>query len=157
MYAAAAYTDGKYVSFPDAPPPLEETGGAQVKDISGSDLPGISRWAFSVGGEQAAPATVLGQSGELFGAVDASYRSSFSSSATASRYLIVEGYALVNARIGFRWSNGWALSLWSRNLFDQNYYELLSAAPGGSGLYVGLPGDPRTVGVTLRMSLRRRG
>lgn len=157
IYGSAAFTDGKYVSFPDAPPPLEDTGGPQVKDISGSDLPGISRWAFSVGGEQAAPATVLGQSGEYFGAVDASYRSSFSSSATPSRYLMVEGYALVNARVGFRWSNGWALSLWSRNLFDQNYYELLSAAPGGSGLYVGLPGDPRTVGVTLRMSLRRRG
>ncbi len=51
FYAAAAYTDGKYVSFPDAPPPLEETGGPQVKDISGSDLPGISRGAVSFGGE----------------------------------------------------------------------------------------------------------
>lgn len=156
VYGSAAFTDGKYVSFPDAPPPLEETGGPQVKDISGSLLPGISRWAFSVGGERAAPATVLGYSGELFGAVDASYRSSFSSSATASRYLMVDGYALINARVGFRWSNGWALSLWSRNLLDQNYHELLSAAPGGSGLYVGLPGDPRTVGITLRMALRRR-
>ena len=28
--------------------------------------------------------------------------------------------------------------------------ELLSAAPGGSGLYVGQPGDPRTWGMTLR-------
>ena len=37
-----------YVSFPDAPPPLEETGGPQVKDISGSVLPGISKWAFSI-------------------------------------------------------------------------------------------------------------
>ena len=51
LYGAAAYTDGKYISFPDAPPPFEETGGPQVKDISGSDLPGISRWAVSVGGE----------------------------------------------------------------------------------------------------------
>ena len=34
---ALAYTDGKYVSFPDAPVPLEETGGAATcKDISGS-------------------------------------------------------------------------------------------------------------------------
>jgi iron complex outermembrane receptor protein len=47
------------------------------------------------------------------------------------------------------------VALWARNLFDQNYYELLSAAPGNSGLYVGLPGDPRTVGVTLRMSFRK--
>jgi iron complex outermembrane receptor protein len=41
-------------------------------------------------------------------------------------------------------------------MLDTNYFELLSAAPGGSGLFVGLPGDPRTVGVTLRMALRRR-
>ena len=44
FYGALAYSDGKYVSFPDAPPPLEETGGPQVKDVSGSLLPGISRW-----------------------------------------------------------------------------------------------------------------
>jgi Carboxypeptidase regulatory-like domain len=28
--------------------------------------------------------------------------------------------------------------------------------PGNSGLYVGLPGDPRTVGVTLRVAVRSR-
>lgn len=156
VYGSAAYTDGTYVSFPDAPPPLEETGGPQVKDISGSDVPGISKWALSLGGEYTHSGTVVGRSGELFGAIDASYRSSFSSSATASKYLVIDGYALLNARVGFRWPDGWSLSLWSRNLLDKNYFELLSAAPGGSGLYVGLPGDPRTVGVTLRMSVRSR-
>ena len=75
FYGAAAYTDGTYVSFPDAPPPLEETGGPQVKDISGSDLPGISKWALSLGGESVNPASLLGRAGELFAAVDASYRS----------------------------------------------------------------------------------
>ena len=154
FYGAAAYTDGKYVSFPDAPPPLEETGGPQVKDISGSTLPGISKWALSVGGEYVSPATVLGQPGEFFSGVDASYRSSFSSSPSASQYLVVGGYGLLNARIGFRWAHGWNLFLWSRNLLDTNYYEFLTAAPGNSGLYVGLPGDPRTVGITLRRSFR---
>ena len=43
FYASTAYTDGEYVSFPDAPPPLEETGGPQAKDISGSDPPGHLR------------------------------------------------------------------------------------------------------------------
>jgi iron complex outermembrane receptor protein len=155
LYSSTAFNDGKYVSFPDAPPPLEETGGPQVKDISGSNLAGISRWALSFGGEYSNPLTLLGRSGDVFGAIDASYRSSFSSSATASKYLVIDGYSLVNARVGFRWSDGWVVALWARNLFDQNYYELLSAAPGNSGLYVGLPGDPRTVGVTLRMSFRK--
>jgi iron complex outermembrane recepter protein len=154
IYGAGAYTDGRYLSFRDAPPPLEDTGGPQVKDISGSVLPGISKWAFSAGGEYASRQTLWRLPGELFGAVDASYRSSFSSSASASRYLVVDGYSLVNVRAGFRWSDGWAVYVWSRNLLDTDYYELLTAAPGNTGLYVGQPGDGRTVGVTLRLSLR---
>jgi iron complex outermembrane receptor protein len=67
---------------------------------------------------------------------------------------VIDGYSLLNTRVGFRWSNDWALSLWVRNLLDEKYFELLSAAPGNSGLYVGLPGDPRTLGVTMRVSLR---
>jgi Outer membrane receptor proteins, mostly Fe transport len=47
--AALAYTDGKYVTFTNAPLPLEETGrtvdGVQVafEDVSGGRLPGISK------------------------------------------------------------------------------------------------------------------
>lgn len=154
LYGAAAYTDGRYVTFRDAPPPLEDTGGPQVKDISGAVLPGISKWAVSFGGEYARPQTLSQRAGELFGAIDTSYRSEFSSSATASRLLFVPGYALVNARVGVRWSEGWTFFVWSRNLLDKNYFELLTAAPGNTGLSVGQPGDGRTVGVTLRMALR---
>ena len=154
FYGNAAYTDGRYMSFPDAPPPLEETGGPQFKDVSGSVLPGISKWAVSVGGEYIVPGNILARPGEFFGALDTSYRSSFSSSASASRYLIVDGYSLVNARVSFRWTDGWTLSVWSRNLLNRDYLELLSAAPGNTGLYVGQPGDPRTVGVTMRVTLK---
>jgi iron complex outermembrane receptor protein len=155
VYGAAAYTEGRYLSFLDAPPPLEETGGPQVKDISGATLPGISKWAVSIGGEYHQPATVLGRRGEIFGAVDTSYRSRFSSNATPSRYLMIDGYTLVNARAGFRWSEGWSLFVWGRNLFDRDYYELLTAAPGNTGLIVGQVGDARTVGVTLRFTFAK--
>ena len=154
IYGAAAYTDGKYVTFKDAPPPLEDTGGPQFEDISGSILPGISKWALSLGGEYGRPATVFGRSGAFFGALDGSYRSSFSSSATYSKYLVVEGYGLLNARLGFRAAEGWTISLWSRNLLNQDYFELLTAAPGNTGLFVGQPGDRRTIGVTLRVALK---
>jgi hypothetical protein len=93
---------GRYISFPDAPPPLEDTGGPSSKDISGTVLPGISKWAFSIGGEFARSQSLFGQAGQFFGAVDTSYRSDFSSSASYSRYLVVDGYSLVNARIGVR-------------------------------------------------------
>jgi iron complex outermembrane receptor protein len=157
FYASAAFTDGKYVSFVDAPPPLEDTGGPQVKDVSGTQLPGISKEAVSFGGEYTIrDAGLLGRAGEYFAAFDTSYRSSFSSSASASQYLIVDGYTLVNARVGFRAGDGWTFSIWARNLFNQDYYDLLTAAPGNTGLYVGQVGDPRTAGVTLRVALRNR-
>lgn len=152
LQGALAYTDGEYVSFPDAPAPLEGTGGPQFVDISGERLPGISEWSAFIGGEYTQPGNFLGREGEAFIALDASYRSDFSSSPTPSRYLVVDGYALLNGRIGFRGDNGWDVFLWGRNLTDQDYYEFLSAAPGGSGLYVGYVGDPRTYGVTLRGS-----
>ncbi len=157
FYASAAFTDGRYVSFPDAPPPLEDTGGPQVKDVSGTQLPGISKRAVSFGGEYIfRNAGLLGRAGEYFAAFDTSYRSSFSSSPSASRYLIVDGYTLVNARVGFRAGDGWTFSIWARNLFNTDYYDLLSPAPGNTGLFVGQPGDPRTAGVTLRVALRNR-
>ena len=69
-------------------------------------LPGISRWAFSLRGEHRHPLRLARLPGELFAGLDGSWRSSFSSSPSASRYLVVDGYTLVNARAGFRWGGG---------------------------------------------------
>jgi iron complex outermembrane receptor protein len=149
VYASIAVTDGRYIDFKDAPPPLELTGGPSVVDASGSVLPGLSKWAFSAGAEYTKHRTFLSVPGEYFFRVDTSYRSHFSSNPTISKYLIAPAYGLVNPRIGFRTVDGWSVSAWARNLTNSNYFELMSAAPGGSGLFVGLPGDYRTFGITL--------
>ena len=47
------------------------------------------------------------------------------------------------------------MSLWSRNLLNRDYFELLTAAPGNTGLFVGQVADGRTAGVTLRLSIKR--
>ena len=155
VYGALAYTDAKYIRFVDAPVALEDTGGPSSSvDISGSRLPGISEWAASLGGEVSTRGSLLGRAGEVFGAVDTNFRSSFSSSPTPSRYLVVDGRTLVNARVGFRWTDGWTLSVWARNLLDHDYLESLQPGAGGSGLYTAQVGDPRTYGVTLRLSFR---
>ncbi|GAB3913068.1 TonB-dependent receptor [Larkinella knui] len=153
LNAAVAYTDGKYVRFANAPVPLEEVGGAQAfKDISGGRLPGISKWSGSVGGEVTAKGTLIGLKGNYFLGIDEFYRSEFSSSPSPSKYLNIDGYALTNARLGFRASNGLTFFLWTRNLFNKNYYEQLLAAPGSYGQYAGIVGDQRTYGITLRYS-----
>jgi iron complex outermembrane receptor protein len=151
FYGALAYTDGKYVSFTNAPVPLEETGGASAfKDISGGDLPGISKWAGSLGGELNAPGEFISEAGKYFLAFDTYYRSDFSSSSSPSAYLNIEAYALLNGRLGFRANNGLSVFLWARNLLDKDYFEQLLPAAGNAGHYAGVLGDPRTYGVTLR-------
>lgn len=154
FYGNVAYTDAIYTSFKNAPVPLEETGGtAFFKDISGGELPGVSKWATSLGAEFTSVAKVLGQTGEFYIAVDQYARSRFSSSATPSKYLNVDGYSLLNARIGFRAAKGVSISIWGRNVLDQNYFEQLLPAGGNAGQYAAVLGDPRTYGITLRHSL----
>ncbi|MFY7909503.1 MAG: TonB-dependent receptor [Emticicia sp.] len=151
LNAALAYTDGKYVSFTNAPVPLEEVGGAQAfKDISGGRLPGISKWSGSFGAEATTKGNLLGLKGNYFAALDVYFRSEFSSSPSPSQYLNIDGYALLNGRIGFRASNGISLFVWGRNLANKDYFEQLLAAPGSAGQYAGILGDPRTYGTTLR-------
>jgi iron complex outermembrane recepter protein len=159
FYGALAYTDARYTRFTNAPLPLEETGlskdGVQIafKDISGGMLPGISKWAGSLGGEYSTPAAFLGKAGKFFLALDSYSRSSFSSSPSPSAYLNISGYTLINGRFGFKSTNGFSAFVWGRNLFDKDYYEQLLPAGGNAGHYAGVLGDPRTYGVTLRYSL----
>ena len=153
---ALTYTDAKYIKFTNAPLPLEETGltenGVQkaFKDISGRQLPGISKWAGSVGGEFVTPTTFLEKAGKFFVAVDGYYRSPFSSSPSPSAFLNVEGYTLVNARLGFKTSYGFSAFMWGRNIFNKDYFEQLLPAGGNAGHYAGVLGDPRTYGVTVK-------
>jgi len=148
-----AYTDGKYVSFTNAPVPLEEVGGAQAfKDVSGGELPGISKWTGSFGAEATTKGVFFGLKGNYFVAADIYFRSKFSSSPSPSQYLNIDGYSLLNGRLGFRASNGISIYVWGRNIANTDYYEQLLAAPGSAGQYAGILGDPRTYGITMRYS-----
>ncbi len=151
LNGALALTDGKYVSFKEAPVPLEETGGEPFKDVSGGRLPGISKWAASLGVDlESNQKRAFGSDGSWFIALETFYRSEFSSSPTPSRYLNVDGYALVNARAGYRATNGVSVFLWTRNALNTDYFEQLLPAAGNAGHYAAVLGDPRTFGVTLR-------
>lgn len=150
VYGALAYTDGRYLSFTNAPPPLEETGGPTFKDISGGQLPGVSPWAGSLGSEYLIKGKLSGQEGSFFFAFDAFYRSRFSSSPSPSKYLNIDAYALINARLGFRADKGLTFFLWGRNLLDTEYFEMLLPGAGNIGHFAGVLGDQRTYGVTLR-------
>ena len=162
FYGAVSYTEGKYVKFTNAPLPLEETGAtvlsgtttvqAAFKDISGGDLPGISKWAGSIGTELSLKGKFIGLQGRYFLSADGSYRSSFSSSPSPSKFLNISDYGLLNARLGFKATRGLSAFVWGRNILNQNYFEQLLPASGNTGVYAGVLGDPITYGLTLRYS-----
>lgn len=165
IYANGAYTDAKYVRFTNAPCPPELAGGNPalngatpapagtpglsplVCDISGQVLPGVSKWAFSYGAEYNVP---VGE-GQIYLGYDGNYRSKYSSNPSYSAYMNINGYVLSNFRLGYRHKD-FNVYGWVRNAFAKNYYELLSAQSGSTGLIVGQPGDPRTFGGTISKS-----
>ncbi|WP_034158349.1 TonB-dependent receptor [Sphingomonas sp. ERG5] len=167
VYVNGAYTDPKYVDFKNAPCPPELSGGGSgavigapgapgtnsplVCNISGQLLPGISKWAFSYGGEYNVPARLFGLDGQAYVAADANSRTTFSSNASRSIYTDINGYTLTNFRAGYR-TDSFNVFGWVRNAFDAKYFELLATTPGNTGLIAGNPGDPRTYGLTISAS-----
>ncbi|WP_260599145.1 TonB-dependent receptor [Sphingomonas endolithica] len=166
FYVNGAYTDSTYEKFTNAPCPPELSGGTVTTgtpggagapgglspvacDISGQRLPGISKWSLSYGGEYNLP--VGGAGGEVYLGYDGNYRSRFSSNPSPSAYTWINGYSLSNVRAGYR-KDDFNVFGWVRNVFDQNYFELLSTQSGSTGLIVGQPGDPRTYGLTISKS-----
>jgi iron complex outermembrane receptor protein len=67
-----------------------------------------------------------------------------------SRFTLIKGYNLTNASIGYRLNAGFEVSVFARNLFNKDYIQNVTIQAGNSGLILGTPSDPRTVGVTLR-------
>jgi iron complex outermembrane receptor protein len=133
--------------------PLEEVGGkVAFKDVSGGDLPGVSKWSGSVGGEVSTKGKFFGFGGNYFLGVDGYYRSDFSSSPSPSKYLNIDGYALLNGRVGFKATSGFSVYVWGRNVLNKNYFEQLLPAPGSAGHYGAVLGDPQTYGITFKQT-----
>ncbi len=152
-YASFAWTDGKYDSFANGPCPLERIGASTAAcNLSGRDLPGVSRWAGSGGLEYRHAAKLGAIDGDVYAGIDGNFRSSYYADAATSDYLKIKAYEVFNLRVGYKASRNWEAFVYVRNLFDRHYLQNLTVQTGNSGLISGTPGDQRTVGVTLRAS-----
>jgi iron complex outermembrane receptor protein len=150
---AAAYNDGKYVSYANGPCPIEAIGNATtVCNLSGKGLSALPRWNGSAGGELRLPAQGARLAGEAWVRADWTVRSGIFGDASDSAYTRIAGYGIVNASLGFREAGPWEVYLWARNLLDRDSMQNLTVQAGNSGLIVGTPGDPRAFGLTLRAS-----
>ncbi|RYE37336.1 MAG: TonB-dependent receptor, partial [Hyphomicrobiales bacterium] len=148
LTASAAYTDAVYVSYTNAPQAPENLNISAVSDLSGQPLSGVPEFTYTLSADYFTPVSYFGGT-ELYVHGDWSERGAFYTSGSNSRYAEVPGYGLLNARVGLRAdTSGWDISLWARNLLDEEYFQTLSVA--NTGLVTGLVGEPRTVGATLR-------
>jgi iron complex outermembrane recepter protein len=151
-YASFAYADGAYDSYRNGPCPIElvPTSGTPVCDLSGKPLSALPRWARSVGMEFTH--ALGGRDREIYVRTDVVSRTGIYGDPSDSRYTRIDGYSLVHASIGLRHAGPWEVSLWARNLLDEEYMQNLTVQAGNSGLIVGTPGDARTVGIAVRAS-----
>ncbi|WP_068076821.1 TonB-dependent receptor [Novosphingobium lentum] len=150
LNASFAYTDAHYVNYANAPNAPENNPGVNpVQDLSGVSLPGVSKYAFTLGADASHP---VSQGIDAYAHADNLHRSRFNSSATNSIFGVVPAYGVLNGKIGLRLADGrYDFSFWARNLTNKNYY----ITRGGSnfGLITAVVGDPRTFGATFRAKL----
>lgn len=151
LRASAAYADGKYVSYPGGPCPIERIGtGTSACNLSGRGLPGLPKWSVTLGADYSHPVRLFGSDSDVVLHVDSSSRTKIFGDPTASAYTIIKGYTVVNGSIGLRIGQRLEVALFARNLFDKQYIQNLTVQAGNSGLIVGTPNDPSVVGLTLR-------
>ncbi|MFW2851047.1 TonB-dependent receptor [Sphingomonas sp. TX0543] len=145
-----AYSDGKYTNYPAGPCPLEVQTAATTRcSLTGRSLASLPRFAITAGLDYQRP---LG-SGQVFVHIDTASRSGFNGDPSLSRFTYIRAYNLTNANIGYRFADGLELIVWARNLLDADYIQNLTIQAGNSGLIVGTPSDPRTIGGTIRFRM----
>lgn len=151
LRASAAYADGKYVTYPNGPCPIEQIGtGTSACNLSGRGLSGLPKWSVTLGADYSHPVDALGVDGAVIFHVDSNSRTQTFGDPTASAYTIIKGYTVVNGSIGVRFDKGIEVALFARNLFNKDYMQNLTIQAGNSGLILGTPSDPRVIGLTLR-------
>jgi iron complex outermembrane receptor protein len=155
LHAAAAYNDGKYTSFPNAPcyngqtPALgcnlvDVGGGVLVpqQDLGDTELIRAPEWNVSGG---VAFETPLGDRLKLGLTLDANYTSDFLTDATSAPQSRNPSFTLIDASIRLGTANdSWELALIGRNLSDEHYWLASPNVPftgGGQGTDAGVLGD----------------
>lgn len=145
LTGGATFLDPVYDRFPNFGPGI---------DISGQQPQGVAETQFTLGANY----------NFTIGSVDAFVRadwqhignSPFLDDPNEAANLAVGGYSreqnLVNMAVGIRTSSQFAVSLWARNLFDDQHIVFASPALAQAGTINGAPNQPRTYGVTIRRS-----
>jgi iron complex outermembrane receptor protein len=142
-----AYADGKNTDYPAGPCPLEvQTAATVACNLTGVPLAGLSKWSGSFGLDYRKQ---VGR-GDIVLRVDTNYRDGYNSDTSGSKYTVIDGFTVTNLSLAYRFSRGWQIEAFARNVLDEKYITALTIQTGNSGLILGQAGEPRTVGVAFR-------
>lgn len=148
LRASVAYADGENTDYPNGPCPLEvQTAATVACNLTGVALAGLSKWVGTIGFDYT---RTVGPGAAVLH-VDSISRTGYNSDTSASQFTEISGYTVVNASVGYRFRTGWEFAVFARNLFDRDYLTALTIQAGNSGLILGQRGDPRVVGLTVRI------
>lgn len=109
------YLDSTFTDFLSVNPLFPAAG---EEDLSGNVLPGSPKYAFVVGAQYALP--VGGDGQEIKLNADASYQSRIHFSEFNDDQLSQKGVTKVNASIRYDSGDSWTVSLWGKNITDEN-------------------------------------
>lgn len=142
-----AYLETKYEDYKNAPCALPTSPGCAngAQNLSGKTLDNAPKLTYSVAAEYRSAINIQSYA-EWFGRLDVSFKDSFYLHDTRAAETRQNRYHLLNARIGLESPENWRLTLWGKNLANENY--LVEAEFSELGLQK-IPGLPRTYGVTL--------
>jgi len=138
LTAGITYNDAKY--------------GDNISDtnLAGQRLTNAPEWVgtASVDYERSLTGTLLG-----FLRFDYRYMSERNTGSDLAPEKLQKATNVVNGTIGIGADNGfWEVELWARNLFDEDFRQVVFDAPLQEGSFNAFLGDPRTVGVRARLN-----
>lgn len=139
LNAGLTYDDAKF--GPEAVPglPLIANGTASF----------APKWSAAYGGDYSRDFGLY----RLGVSLSAKYNSAYNTGSDLAPVKTQKAYTLLTGRVALsRPDQGWSLELWGQNLSDATYYQVAFAAPFQSGTYDAFLGQPRTYGVTLKLS-----
>ena len=139
---AAAYTDARYVEFPNSAQPNENgyAGEPAYRDVSGEMLPGSPRLSGSIGADWRKQA--FGDK-ELHVSANVAYQGKSNSDNALSAYGWIPGGAITDLSIGIgRLNGGFDVSLLAKNVFDED--KPMAATWSGY-----TPREPRWFGIVV--------
>ena len=123
-----------------------------AQDLSGADLPNAPGFTFNATTTYALPEMDLAGGLKPFVSGSVFYRSSALLALDNDPRTEQDGYALFDASVGLRSADdAWALTLFGKNIFDQDFVELIFDTPfddGGFSQFVN-PASQATVGLRL--------